>query len=104
MRLWKNPRTCVTLPPAMNALPLAIFLAGVIWAITKSAKRLITALWIVSSIAVVVGLLWVLSLALPYGTDILGHAAAPLVLLIPAVVGVGHARAHRRSVDPPGSV
>jgi hypothetical protein len=83
----------------MNALPLAIFLAGVIWAITQSAKRLMTVLWIVGSIAVVIGLLWVLSLAMPYGAGVLGHAAAFLVLVIPAVVGVGHARAHRRTVS-----
>jgi len=88
----------------MSALPLVVFLAGTIWAISQSAKRLMTVLWILGSIVVVLGLMWVLSLAMPYGAEVLGHAAAPLVLFIPAIVGVGHARAHRRKVplsNPP---
>lgn len=89
----------------MNALPLVVFLGGAIWAITKSAKRLITVLWIVGSFAAVVGLMWVLSLAMPYGAEILGRAAAPVALMVPAVAGVGHARVNRRKVpaiSPPG--
>ena len=85
----------------MNAFPLLIFLAGVTWAITRSAKRLVTVLWIVGSIVVIIGLLWVLSLAMPYEASVLGHAAATLVLLIPAAVGVIHAR---RTLKPPISV
>src|SRR5438876_9823869 len=86
----------------MTALPLLIFIMAASWAITQSAKRWITALWIVVSTAVVIGLAYVLSLAMPYGAAILGHAAAPLCLLVPSVVAVAHARAHRRvKASPP---
>jgi hypothetical protein len=85
----------------MNALPPLIFLAGVAWAIAQSAKRLMTVLWIAGSIVAVIGVMLVLSLAMPDEAWVLGHATASLVLLIPAIVGVGHARATLRKVPAP---
>lgn len=83
----------------MKAVPLLIFVVAVSWAISQSAKRWMTVLWIVASIAIVIVLAFVLSLAMPYGAEILGHAAAPLIFIIPSIVGVGHARAHKRTVE-----
>ncbi|HKW19725.1 MAG TPA: hypothetical protein VJO35_19605 [Terriglobales bacterium] len=81
----------------MSALPLVIFLVATIWSISQSSKRVLTVVWIISSLGVVVGLLWVLSVLVPYGPGVLGHAAAPASFLTSAIFGIGHAKAHPRT-------
>ncbi len=84
----------------MNSFAFLVYLTLVIWAITQSTKRWITLLWIISSIAVTIGVFWLLSLMLPYGAAILGHVALPVSMLISGLIGVNHMRANRRISAP----
>jgi len=84
----------------MNAIPAVLYLVVVAWAIAESAKRLMTVLWILVSLAAVVGLMWVLSLIWTFGAEVVAHVTVIVALLISAFVGVSHMRAHRRGPAP----
>jgi|HubBroStandDraft_2_1064218.scaffolds.fasta_scaffold57747_4 hypothetical protein len=87
--------------PAMTALSAVLYLAAVIWAIMESAKRWMTFIWILGSLAGVVAVLWLISFGWPSGTAILGHAAGILSFAISGYAGITHMRAHRRVAAEP---
>ncbi len=80
-----------------GGIALLIYLVIVIWALTESAKRLMTLLWVIVAIATTLGLFMLLGEIMPWGTVILGHAALPVCIAISAFVGVTHMRVHRRA-------
>jgi hypothetical protein len=80
----------------MIAVSLFFFIAVLAWAITQSNKRWMTLLWMVVGLIGTVMVLWLISLLLPYGSDILGHTAAALSFFISGMVGIIHARGNRK--------
>lgn len=79
-----------------GGIALLIYLAIVIWALTESAKRLMTLMWVIVTIGAILGVFMLLGQIMPWGAGVLGHAALPVCMAISAFVGVTHMRAHRR--------
>jgi len=81
---------------AMTGVPLLFFVAVVVWAVIQSSKRWMTLLWMVVGFIGTVGVLWLVSLLLPYGSGVLGHTAAALSFFISGMIGIVHTRGNRK--------
>jgi hypothetical protein len=84
----------------MTPLLPAAYLTAVTWAIIASNKRLATTLWVVMSLAAVVGVAFFCSLIWPFEAALLGHLAAPAAMITSALAGISHMRMHTRAAAP----
>lgn len=77
-----------------------LYIAVVVWSLLESSKRLMTAVWIVVSLFLTLGVFFVMSLIWPELAGVLGHVAAIVCFLVSALVGLNYMRAHRRPSIP----
>jgi hypothetical protein len=78
----------------------ALYLAAVTWSIIGSSKRWMTLLWVVVTLAAVLGVFGLCSLIWPSGAAIFGDLAAICGMLVSGFVGINYMRAHKRPAAP----
>jgi K+-sensing histidine kinase KdpD len=83
-----------------NALPLAVYLVCVIWAVRESSKRWTALLWIAISFVSVLLLAYFLSLGASGYTFAIADVAGIIAMLVSAAVGWNYMKAHRRASPP----
>lgn len=86
-----------------SPIGLMVYLMVVVWSIFQSGKKWMTALWVIISLAAVIGIFAALALVWPYESGVLGHLAIPAGMLVSAMVAVNHMRAHRKMKAPSSS-
>jgi hypothetical protein len=89
----------------VNSILLLLYLVAAIWAVMESAERWATLLWVIVSLIALIGsgmllCLVFLSLVLPRSALDFVDLAAVIGMLVSAVVGLNHMRAHRRIAAP----
>jgi hypothetical protein len=89
----------------VNSILLLLYLVAAIWAVMESAERWVTLLWVIVSLVALLGgcvllSLVFLSLVVPkYAPDVVDLAAV-IWMMVSAVVGLTHMKAHHRIAAP----